>query len=95
MRQPLLVVLHLAQHRDDRDQQARVLQDRERPRVAGAGVGVVGRQRRDRLGRGLAVVAGEAGVGDRAHRTIVCVRRAGRRLTAWTSSTPRPGRPWA
>ena len=71
MGEPLLVVLHLAEHRDDRHQQPGVLQHREGGGVAGVGIrGVVGQGGGD-LGRDRAVVAGEAGVGDRTHPSIL------------------------
>ena len=72
MREPLLVVLDLAEDRDDRDQQAGVLEDREgRRRADASGSASYAVSAARHLGRGLAVVAGEAGVGDRAHRAII------------------------
>ena len=66
MRQPLLVVLDLAEHRDHRHQQPGVLQDREGRGVPPVGVRVVARAAPPSTSGGrLAVVAGEAGVGDR------------------------------
>ncbi len=63
----LLVVGHLAEHRDHRHQQPVALQHLERGGVQPVRVAVVRRQRRRQRGVGVAVVAREAGVGEVAH----------------------------